>query len=272
MLLCLAAAERASLRAGDKPAQLTLSWEKNFLTIHGTHVPGGEVKVRYLEAYCRPGSTDRVWRATVIPHTTELIERGGDGRSLKLRCTLEDGLVVAHTIAAGNDEISFDLLATNPTQTASLAHWAQPCIQVDKFTGRGQKDYLSSCFVFLDGKLARLPTLPWADRARYVPGQVYCPAHVDRNDVNPRPLSKLVPSNGLIGCFSKDEKMLLASAWEPYQELFQGVVVCVHSDFRIAGLEPGAQKKIRGKIYLMNADVPALLERYGKDFPEHGKK
>ena len=28
----------------------------------------------------------------------------------------------------------------------------------------------------------------------------------------------------------------LATAWEPYQELFQGVIVCMHSDFRIGGL------------------------------------
>ena len=31
----------------------------------------------------------------------------------------------------------------------------------------------------------------------------------------------------------------MATAWEPYQELFQGVIVCLHSDFRIGGLEAG---------------------------------
>ena len=34
---------------------------------------------------------------------------------------------------------------------APRAHWAQPCIRVDKFTGRNQKDYVPQCFVFLDG-------------------------------------------------------------------------------------------------------------------------
>ena len=55
-------------------------------------------------------------------------------------------------------------------------------------------------------RLARLPTRPWATRARYTPGQVWCPAHVDRADVDPRPLSELVPSCGLAGRFSSDEK------------------------------------------------------------------
>ena len=47
----------------------------------------------------------------------------------------------------------------------------------------------------------------------------------------------------------------MATAWEPYQELFQGVIVCLHSDFRIGGLKPGETKAIRGKIYLMPADL-----------------
>ena len=102
-----------------------------------------------------------------------------------------------------------------------------------------------------------------------MPGQVWCPKNVDRNDVNPRPLSPDVPSNGLIGCFSADDKMILASAWEPYQELFQGVIVCLHSDFRIGGLKPGETKQIRGKIYLVDADVEKLVKKYRKDFPEH---
>jgi hypothetical protein len=255
--------------AADKPPSLTLSWAKNYLVIHGAHLPGGELKVQYLEAYCRPGSTDRDWGRTVIGHRTELLSRGFDGRSLKLLCALADGVVVTHEIAAGTDAVNFRLVANNPTTKTSEAHWAQPCIRVNTFTGKGQKDYVPQCFVFIDGKLTRLPTQPWGEKARYVPGQVYCPANVDRRDVNPRPLSSLVPSNGLIGCFSGDGKMLMASTWEPYQELFQGVAVCVHSDFRIGGLKPGETKKIRGKIYLMAADSDALLRRYERDFPEH---
>jgi hypothetical protein len=267
--LIFAAADSAPAWAGAEPAPLTLSWANNFLTIHGSHLPGGQVRIQYLEAYCRPGSTDRDWRQTVIPHKTELLSRSADGKSLRLRCTLADGVVVRHEIDAGADEVTFRVTATNPTGKPSEADWAQPCIRVGTFTGRGHKDYLPLCFVYIDGRLTRLPTQPWAEKARYTPGQVYCPQNVDRRDVNPRPLSRLVPSNGLIGCFSGDGKQILATAWEPYQELFQGVAVCIHSDFRIGGLKPGETKKIRGKIYLLPADTEALLRRYERDFPEH---
>ena len=80
---------------------------------------------------------------------------------------------------------------------------------------------------------------------------------------------RLVPSNGLIGAFSGDEKWIFATAWQPYQELFQGVARCVHSDFRLGGLQPGETKTIHGKIYIVPADAAALLKRYRRDFPEH---
>jgi len=260
------------IMAADAPTGLTIAWESNFLTISGERIPGGPIKVHYLEAYCRPGSTDQDWRTkTVIGHTTELVEAAEGGKRLKLRCRLTDGVVVEHDITAGDDEVTFQVVATNPTDRASQVHWAQPCIRLDRFTGRGKLDYIPLCFIFLDGQMARLPTTPWATEARYIPGQVYCPAHVDRNDVNPRPLSTLVPSNGLCGCYSGDERMIMATAWEPYQELFQGVITCMHSDFRIGGLEPGETKTIRGKMYLVEADVPDLVARYERDFPEHGR-
>jgi hypothetical protein len=256
---------------------LRIRWENNYLTIRGDNLPGQEMRVQYLEAYCRPGSTDRDWGQTVIGHTTELLSASDDGKVVKLRCTLKDGVVVDHVITAGRDEVDFRLTAKNPTDKVSLAHWAQPCIRVDRFVGvppggRGSEGYLGKSFVFVDGELKRMPVEPWAKKARYTPGQVWCPAGVPRTDVNPRPLSDLVPSNGLIGCFSGDERMIFATAFEPYQELFQGVVVCLHADFRLGGLEPGETKQVRGKIYLLPNDVPALLKRYEKDFPEQVKK
>jgi hypothetical protein len=66
--------------------------------------------------------------------------------------------------------------------------------------------------------------------------------------------------------------MILASAWEPYQELFQGVGICIHSDFRIGGLEPKETKHIRGKIYIVKADPDALVKRYERDFPEQNRR
>ncbi|MCA9070885.1 MAG: hypothetical protein KDA84_18275 [Planctomycetaceae bacterium] len=266
----------ATLSAAEP--KLTATWKDNYLVVKGEHIPGGEIRTLYLEAFCKPGSTDRDWGKTVIPHKTELISTGEDGRVIRLRSRLEDGVIVDHTITVGRDEVDFQLTAKNPTKTDSLVDWAQPCLRVDKFTGTTRDDarelypdYIEKCFLFLDGKLTRLPTKPWATVARYTPGQVYVPKGINRDDVNPRPLSSLVPSNGLTGAFSKDEKWIVATAWEPYQEIFQGVITCMHSDFRIGGLKAGETKTIRGKLYLVPADVDSLTKRYEKDFPEHVK-
>jgi hypothetical protein len=193
---------------------------------------------------------------------------------MQLADLLEAGVEVRHTITAGADEIDFRLVAENRTSRRSEAHWAQPCVRLAAFTGFDPKgpdidDYLPKCFVFLDGKLARMPLPTWEKKARYTPGQVWGAPGVPQDDLNPRPRSPLKLSNGLIGCFSGDEKWIYATAWEPYQELFQGVARCLHSDFRLGGLQPGEKKEIRGKIYLVPADVDALLARYAKDFPEH---
>ncbi len=266
--LCLTIALCAPLVAAE-PAKLRLAWADNYLTVRGDDLPGEEVKILYLEAYCRAGSTDRKWEETVVPHKTELISAAADGSRIELRCTISDGVTVDHVITSTPDEVDFQLTAHNPTDERSVVHWAQPCIRVDRFTGRKQDDYLANCFIFVDGELKRFPFEPWATKARYTPGQVWCPRGVPRDDVNPRPLSEVVPSNGLIGCYSADGKKILATAFEPYQELFQGFIVCVHADFRLGGLKPKETKRIRGKLYLVDADVPQLLKRYRQDFPEH---
>src|SRR5881409_2748803 len=239
-------------------ASLTLSRENNWLIIHGPQIPGGVIRINYLEAYCRANSTDADWmQHTVIKHRSELVSLTPDQKILKLRDTLADGVLVEHIITAGVDEVDFRLTAHNPTERRSEAHWAQPCVRLGDFTGFGPsqtKDdyaYVTKCFLFLEGKLERMPTRSWALQARYTPGQVGCPKNVPRTDVNPRPLSPLVPSNGLIGCFSGDVKLIWATAWEPYQELFQGVARCLHSDFRLGGLQSGETKQIRGKIYIV---------------------
>lgn len=268
LILAMAGAGGSAGAAGEKPLKLT--WRDNMLAIRGDQVPGGQIDIWYIEAFCRPGSTRRDWSRTVIPHKTEELP-APDGE-IRLRSLLEDGVVVDHAIRAGVDEVDFRVTAHNPTARLSDAHWAQPCVRVDRFTGvppvRSSEAYLRRSFIFVDGKPVRLPTQPWAKEALYTPGQVWRPAHVDPDDVNPRPLSSIIPSNGLIGCFSADETKILATAWEPYQELFQGIIVCLHSDFRIGGLRPGETKQIRGKLYVVDADVRKLVERYRKDFPE----
>lgn len=256
----------AVLAAG--PA-LTISWANDVLTLRSTLLPTGKLDIWYLEAYCRAGSTDRDWDQTTIGHRTELLSPAEDDRRIELRCTLHDGVTVRHDITAGDDEVDFRLTAHNPTDQVSEAHWAQPCIRVGDFTGLDQQAYIRKCFIFLAGRMERLPTPDWATCARYTPGQAWAAPGVDRNDVNPRPLNPHTPSNGLIGCFSADESLILASAWHPWQELFQGIGRCIHSDFRIGGLTAGETKTVRGKIYLVPADAEALRRRYEVAFPEH---
>lgn len=125
---------------------------------------------------------------------------------------LRDGVVVDHQITTDADEVDFQLVAYNPTERASLAHWAQPCVRVGSFTGCRTDDrrtlvpdYARKSFIVLNDRLTRLPTEPWADEARYTPGQVYRPAGIPPDDVNPRPLSTLTPSVSLFGCYSSDE-------------------------------------------------------------------
>ncbi len=249
---------------------LQLAWQDNFLEIRGPAISGGPIRIHYLEAYCRAQSTDADWQQhTVIGHRTRLVDQDAHGTRLHLECRLNDGLIVNHKIEAVADEVRFEIVAHNPTDVRSQAHWAQPCIRLDRFTGCTQDNYLPKCFVFVDKKLQRMPFEPWAEKARYTPGQVWHPASVPDADVNPRPVSTVRTSNGLIGCYSQDESQILAVAFEPYQELFQGVIVCLHSDFRLGGIPAGESRTIQGKIYITDADIPSLLKRYKQDFPEH---
>ena len=58
----------------------------------------------------------------------------------------------------------------------------------------------------------------------------------------------------------------MATAWDQTQELFQGVIVCIHNDPRVGGLDPGETKRLRGKLYLLANDPDELLRRYRRDF------
>ena len=253
---------------------ITLERDKNWLILHDERVPTGKIRINYLEAYCRPNSTDADWHDTTIGHKTELTNISENKKNMQLSCTLSDGVIIKHDIRSSEDEVTFEIKAHNPTALISQAHWAQPCIRIGEFTGfphRGKElnDYLPKCFIFINGKLERMNEIkPWAMKARYTPGQVWCPTDVPRKDVNPRPLSSLIPSNGLIGCLSKDEELIFAVAFDPYQELFQGVARCLHSDFRIGGLKPSESKRIKGKIYILENKPKKLLARYKKDFPK----
>src|SRR5687767_2278918 len=119
--------------AATQAADLTLTREDHWLIINGPQLPG-EIRINYLEAYCRAGSTDADWvKHTVIPHKNEFISLSADAKTLRLKDTVADGVTVEHTITARDDEVEFRLAAHNPGATRSEAHWAQPCVRLSAF-------------------------------------------------------------------------------------------------------------------------------------------
>ncbi|SUZ56531.1 uncharacterized protein METZ01_LOCUS9385, partial [marine metagenome] len=99
-----------ALGQAAEPAKLKLHWTKNMLTISGRQLPGKEMKIHYLEAYCRDNSQTTDWgRHTVVGHKTRLISRSYDGSQLHLHCDVNDGVTVEHVITASHDEVDFAL-------------------------------------------------------------------------------------------------------------------------------------------------------------------
>ena len=245
---------------------LAVGWTNNMLTISSPDMPGGAIAINYLEAFCRSGSTQQKWEKTIIPHRTELLELVKPGRHLRLRSRVEGGVEVTHDIHSHGDYVELNLVATNSSDQAVDVQWFQPCMRVDRFTGLKQENYFSKCFIVTAQGISWLDHLPRNEEAIYHGGQVYVPAGVNTNDVNPRPLSATRPVNGLIGAVSFDGRYVLGNAWDSTQELFPGVIVCVHNDPRIGGLQPHQTKKLRGRIYLMQSTPEKLVKRYERDF------
>jgi hypothetical protein len=246
---------------------LRIQWKDNMLTISGKNLPGEKMDIWYLEAFCKPNSTNRAWEETTIPHKTQLLPAETNDAHIELKTIVEPDIEVLHDIRAGKDEVEFNLTLHNKGNKDSDVDWFQPCIRVDKFTKRKQDDYIPRCFIFTEAGLTTLDKTRRTEEGFYKGGQTYIPPGIDLADVNPRPISPDQPANGLIGCFSDDDKYIIATAWDRYQELFQGVIVCIHSDPRVGGLKAGEVKKLRGKIYFVKNEPEKLLQRYQRDFP-----
>jgi len=243
---------------------IQLDYAGRMLSVTHPLLGGKPLKIDCMEAYCKKGSTHRRWQETIIPQDNQVVSKMP--HEIKVKTSLACGVEVMHRFAVVTDEILFEATFTNLTDQPVDVEWMQPCIRVGDFTGLGQDDYIRKCFIFTKKGLTRLNVTNRTEEAIYRGGQVYIPAGIDRNDVNPRPLSPDVPANKLIGCFSADEKTLLATAWTDVQELFQGVIVCIHADPRIGGLDPHQTKKIWGKLYIIPNNINELLSRYRRDF------
>jgi hypothetical protein len=247
-------------------AQLSLNWTNNLLTISGDTLPGKTLEVWYLEAFCRVGSTKREWNQTRYQHKTELIS--STPTLLKFRTRVPPDVEVLHDVKAGADDVEFTFAFENRGTNAVDIEWFQPaCIRVEGFTGRQQSNYTERSFIFTSRGLTKLADTRRTEDALYRGGQVYVPATINLADVNPRPICRDQPVNGLIGCFSADDRFLLATASDRTHELFEGVYVCLHSDPHVGGLKAGEKKNFRAKLYVLKNDVPELLRRYEKDFP-----
>ncbi len=265
-LILLAYPALSFAQDAGQQSDLTLHWEKNILSIVSPRLPQGVVEIWYLEAFCRSGSTQRVWNQTVIPHQTRLVHAQENGKALELESVVGGQARVRQLIRVVPDGVDFRMTLTNPARQALDIEWGQPCVRVQKFTGLTQEAYIRKCFLFTEHGRTMLDRTRRTEEALYRGGQVYVPKGVDPADVNPRALSPDVPVNGLIGCFSGNGQYLLATAWEPTQELFQGVIVCIHSDFRVGGLAAQETKQVHGKIYFLENDTNKLLEHYRADF------
>ena len=246
---------------------LEISWTNNLLSVTGANLPGGQLDVWYLEAFCRSGAHTQAWGQTTLPHKTTLVANVNN-RVLRFRTLVQTNVEVTHIVTAGEDAVDFRFVLANRGAEDIDLQWFQPaCIRVEKFTGCAQSNYTAKSFVFTARGLTTLADTRRTEDALYRGGQVYVMTGVSSNNANPRPLSLDRPANGLIGCFSADGKQLLATASSATHELFEGVYVCLHSDPQVGGLKAGETKMIRAKIYVMANDVPALLRRYEKDFP-----
>jgi len=248
--------------AGEK---LLLSWTNNLLTISGDILPAGKLDVWYLEAFCRPGAARQKWDKTVIPHETKLLS--ATPHQLSFRTMVEPMVEVSHEVRAGEDEVELRFEFKNHGPETAPIEWFQPaCIRVDRFTGCSQSNYTARSFIFTELGLTTLDQTGRTADALYRGGQVYVPTGINLDDANPRPICRDQPTNGLIGCFSADGKMLLATASDRTHELFEGVYVCLHSDPHVGGLPAGGTKIIRAKIYFLQNDLEAMVKRYQKDF------
>lgn len=252
------------LRAGaDEAIPLELNWHDNILTVSRDDIPGGPVEIWYLEAFCRKGSTNRKWDDTVVAHTTRSLRL--EPTHIELESHVQPNVRVHHDIRSTRDTVEFKLTLQNDGNEPADVEWAQPCIRVGPFTGLNQDEYIRRCFIVTDDGPTMLDALPRSTKAVYAGGQVYVPRGINPADVNPRPISTVTPLHDLIGCVSRDEQWVLGATWGQTQELFQGIIRCIHADLRVGGLAANELKAVTGRLYLLRGSPEELLKRHLAD-------
>ena len=142
-------------------------------------------------------------------------------------------------------------------------------------------DFVSRCFVFLEGGLTRL------NDTRRVPGtrrkiskanlpepwiQEYFPIWRKHPGQIPgrRGYSLDRPVAPIIGCVSRDGRYLAAIAWPEARSLGQVWHDCLHPRPAIGESYDGRRNRIvsRGRIYFLPNDEAALRSAFRRDFPD----
>ena len=246
-----------------------IRWSDRMLTISHPRIAPIEIEIWYIEAYVTGDSTDREWHKSTLPQDMRLLESAPDGQRLLIEGVIADHVHSLHEVCVDGDTVQFRVTFENRGSDYVDLQWMQPCLRVGEFTGLPQESYYEKCFIYTKNGVQFLDDLPRTVEARYRGGQVYVPEDIPLDDVNPRPISNVKPVNSLMGAVSADNQSLVAVAFEPVQELFQGVIRCIHSDPRIGGLKPGERKEIRGIFYCMENNTRKLLTRYEEDFTQH---
>ena len=193
VLLAMIMASAASCASGQPEPLLNappnenvkLDYKNRKLLVTHPLLGGKPLIIDSMEAYCKKGSTHRPWNETIIPQKNEILVKSP--HEIKVKTTLASGVEVLHRFAVVADEILCQATFTNLTDKPVDLEWMQPCIRVGDFTGLSQNDYYRKCFIFTKKGLTRLHKTNRTEQAIYKGGQVYVPANVDRNDVNPRP-------------------------------------------------------------------------------------
>ncbi len=258
-----------TLTEGATPSFQGITWTNNLLSLHTPIVPSGVIQIWYLEAFLHPGARTQSWNLSKIPHQTKLLHASADRRKLSFVTEVQTNIQVRHRVELKKDEVTFDYEIENKSTAAVDLQWFQPaCIRVGELMDRQQSNFVERAFIFTENGFTWLSDTRRTTNALYLGGQVYVPPGINHDDANPRPVARLQPVLGLIGCVSADGKTMLATASSTTHELFEGVYVCLHSDPHLGGLAPGETKRIKAKIYLLKADPEQLLRRYKKDFPQ----
>jgi hypothetical protein len=265
-------------------------------------VPDQPQFIPQLSVEQRPGSGDRIFTMAQIAilemddfkcevwcyedrFGTGEAEMQDDG-SLLLTHTHEQVTLKTHLVPEPG-ALVFNIEASGPDpEQVKRVRSVNPCWQLreaEAFGNRGDfyQDFVSRCFIYtvrgltLMKDTTRFPDTrrPADDKVNVNPWvQVYLPIW-RRHGGQPEAFwgsSTDRPIYSIIGCVSRDGKYLTAFGWPKSSALSQGWHDCLHEGPDFSDFYDRETNKVvcHGKLYFMQNDPDALLERYLEDFPQ----